>query len=107
MASFKEMERGRAEREQRETVFREYALNKYGEELGTAFYDYLHGNPRTEEEQEEKEIAFANAISASLNSQDPIKMSLGIAAVLESTRMLIAPVARRAMNAHLRTAPIG
>ncbi len=110
MAILAEMEQARAERERRETAFRKYAIEKYGGNLGTAFYDYLHRGPRTErtgEEQEKKEIAFAKAITDKFNSQDPTEKSLGVAAVLESTRLLIAPVARRAMDNYSRTMPVG
>ncbi|TSC88732.1 MAG: hypothetical protein G01um10145_758 [Microgenomates group bacterium Gr01-1014_5] len=107
MASLQEMEQRRDERVRQESAFREYALNKYGEDLGTALYDYLYRNGRTEEEREEKEIAFANALALKSNSRDIKEVALGLVAMLEATRGQIAPVARRAMDASLRTSPIG
>ena len=104
MASLAEMEQARAERERQETAFREYALNKYGGALGTAFCDYLYGRLRT---KEEKEIAFVKAIADKLDSRDSIDKALGVAVILECARALIAPVARRAMDANLRSMPIG
>jgi len=97
----------RAEREHREAAFREYAIEKYGKDLGTAFCDYLQGDPRTEEELIEKETALARAIADKLDSQDSTEKALGVVVILECTRRLIAPVARRAMDANRRTMPIG
>ena len=97
----------RAEREHREAAFREYAIEKYGKDLGTAFCDYLQGDPRTEEELIEKETALARAIADKLDSRDSIDKALGVAVILECARALIAPVARRAMDANLRSMPIG
>lgn len=107
MASLQDMERGRVEREHREAAFRDYANKKYGGELGTAFCNYFYGNPRTEEEQKETEIVLARAISDKLDSQNSLDRALGVAAILESTRGIIAPVARQAMDASLRSMPIG
>jgi hypothetical protein len=107
MARFEDMERHRAAREREAAALRHNAITRYGETLGEAYLGYAHGQPSTFEEQAQQRATFAEAIVNVLENGTHDERVQGMTALLGSFEAKIAPVARQASDADMRTATIG
>lgn len=107
MARLEDMERMRASREREAAALRQNVITKYGETLGEAYLNYAHGCPSTLEERVEQRKVFAEAVVTALESGNHDERVLGVTALLNSFEAKIAPAARQAFEADVRTAVIG
>lgn len=103
MARFESIEH-QASREQEEAALRQDVMTKYGETLGEAYLNYVHGCPSTFEEQAGQRKTFAEAVAAALESDNHGVIVLGITALLNSFEAKIALVASQASKVPVRTA---
>ena len=106
MALFKESKDYLARREKERAAAKQAVVDGYGETLGEALFNYVHGEPSTFEDETDQRVAFAKALVDALESSDYVDRITGMAALLKSIEAKIEPVSRTAFDAYSHDAPI-
>jgi|SRR3989338_1785394 len=102
-----DMARRQAEREALEKQRLDNAVDRYGETLGNAFYNYAFGKPESVDEQDDQRRNFATNVILVLESGSRHERIEALSALLRTVEAKIEPVAYAAHDASLGSMPIG
>lgn len=99
MARFKEA-RELAWSEENQIAFKLNAFTKYGEVLGEVYFNYVHGEPSTFEEQDQHRMEFTEAIVNALDEGTRNEKVKAVIALLSAVEEKTALGIRHAQKVH-------